>query len=391
MVKKKGAREMNPADAERKKMRQKEILRNKRERQFLRDASKKRSDPAAIRAELQEVIDLQEDGNNHLTIKLKKKALQGALDASVRKRREDAARAEMGAAGSATPMLNAHGHGAAVYRPEDSVYYHPQLNPEGKPPPGKPQRYRSVPQLEAAPRAPGSMQPPKAPPLPKGPAPSQPPLPSGPPPTSASSAPPLFPPGAILPPPDGPPPSRPLLPPPDGPPPGFSGQLPPPAFPPPGMLPPPAFPPPGMLPPPAFPPPAMMVPPGRGVVAAAAADYTAAARDPSAVKAPTISGLSTVAPRVRAERDRNLTSMVPASVRIQREVAKRTVGAGDLLPARNAAPTMAPGYGLAPAAAQPRNAPVPAAKAPAEKQPPAEDSKFSAFMADMAALGAIPT
>lgn len=68
---------------------------------------------------------------------------------------EDAARAEMGAAGSATPMLNAHGHGAAVYRPEDSVYYHPQLNPEGKPPPGKPQRYRSVPQLEAAPRAPG--------------------------------------------------------------------------------------------------------------------------------------------------------------------------------------------------------------------------------------------
>lgn len=44
---------MNPADAERKKMRQKEILRNKRERQFLRDASKKRSDPAAIRAELQ--------------------------------------------------------------------------------------------------------------------------------------------------------------------------------------------------------------------------------------------------------------------------------------------------------------------------------------------------
>lgn len=61
----------------------------------------------------------------------------------------------MGAAGNATPILNAHGHGAAVYRPEDSVYYHPQLNPEGKPPPGKPQRYRSVPQLAAAPRAPG--------------------------------------------------------------------------------------------------------------------------------------------------------------------------------------------------------------------------------------------
>jgi hypothetical protein len=73
-----GARDMNPADAERKKIRQKEILRNKKERQFQRDATKKRADPSAIRAELQEVIDLQDDGNNHLTIKLKKKALQSA-------------------------------------------------------------------------------------------------------------------------------------------------------------------------------------------------------------------------------------------------------------------------------------------------------------------------
>ena len=34
---------------------------------------------------------------------------------------------------------NRAGHGVAEKRPEDSVYFHPTLNPEGIPPPGKPQ------------------------------------------------------------------------------------------------------------------------------------------------------------------------------------------------------------------------------------------------------------
>ncbi len=37
---------------------------------------------------------------------------------------------------------NRVGHGVAEKRPEDSVYYHPTLNPEGQPPPGKPQARR---------------------------------------------------------------------------------------------------------------------------------------------------------------------------------------------------------------------------------------------------------
>lgn len=47
-----GGRDMNPADAFRKVQRQKEILRNKRERQFQRDASKLKSEafPLDIRA-----------------------------------------------------------------------------------------------------------------------------------------------------------------------------------------------------------------------------------------------------------------------------------------------------------------------------------------------------
>ncbi len=65
----------------------------------------------------------------------------------------------MGEGGSATPRLNAHGHGAPLHRPEDSVYYHPQLNPTGVPPPGKPARYRSAPQIEAAAGATHSLPP----------------------------------------------------------------------------------------------------------------------------------------------------------------------------------------------------------------------------------------
>ena len=69
---------MNPADAFRKVQRQKEIQRNKRERQFQRDASKLRADPDEIKTQLQEVLDMQDEGKNSLTMRLKKKALQGA-------------------------------------------------------------------------------------------------------------------------------------------------------------------------------------------------------------------------------------------------------------------------------------------------------------------------
>lgn len=65
--------------------------------------------------------------------------------------------------------------GTGIRRPEDSVYYHPTLNPLGAPPAGKPQRYRtSVLALEApqsASKAAAALPVPKPPPLPQGPAP----------------------------------------------------------------------------------------------------------------------------------------------------------------------------------------------------------------------------
>ena len=81
------------------------------------------------------------------------------------------ARAEAGE--PAIPAFVAgHGHGVPEQRPENSVYYHPTLNPSGTPPPGKPQRYRTAPALPAPPAA--GIPVPKPPPLPKGPAPPRP-------------------------------------------------------------------------------------------------------------------------------------------------------------------------------------------------------------------------
>lgn len=72
---------------------------------------------------------------------------------------------------AAVPVFaNEYGHGVPEQRPENSVYYHPTLNPSGIPPPGKPQRYRTDPL--AGPGGP-SVPVPAAPPLPAGPAPGE--------------------------------------------------------------------------------------------------------------------------------------------------------------------------------------------------------------------------
>lgn len=78
---------MNPADAHRKAQRQKEILRNKKERKFQRDAHALQRNPDAIKGQLQEVLDMEESGKVNLTLRLKKRALQGAYDTAVKKRK----------------------------------------------------------------------------------------------------------------------------------------------------------------------------------------------------------------------------------------------------------------------------------------------------------------
>ena len=80
---------MNPADAFRKTQRAKEIARNKKERKFQRDAHSMKDNPEAIKEELKSVLDAEEgqDGRVNQTIRLKKRALQGAYDTALKKRK----------------------------------------------------------------------------------------------------------------------------------------------------------------------------------------------------------------------------------------------------------------------------------------------------------------
>ncbi|PNW81259.1 hypothetical protein CHLRE_07g348700v5 [Chlamydomonas reinhardtii] len=258
MVKTKGGRALNPADAFRKEQRKKEVQRNKMERKFIREGAKMRSDPESLKKELQELIDMEESATLPKNLKLKKKALQEAYDQALKRKKEEEIQAKSGGPQVALPGAAA---GPVALRPEDSPYYHPTLNPSGAPPPGKgvgPSATNKEPSGPAIPV-------PKAPPLPAGPKPTMPPPPAAPPLPSGPR--PGGPPATPLPPPDEPPP--PVLPPPDHPPPGY-------------VLPPPmAGPPMGMakLPPPPMPPPPVLA-------AQAAAAATAAAKAADAAQPP---------------------------------------------------------------------------------------------------------
>ncbi|KAL4450675.1 hypothetical protein ABPG77_001031 [Micractinium sp. CCAP 211/92] len=307
MVKKKGARELNPADAHRKAERAKELKRNKQERTLQRQALKQTDDPETLREQLKEVIEQEQAGKTSYTLKLRKKALQHAYDQAIKRKMEEEAAKRMGGRGleeiAAEP----------VRRPEDSVYYHPTLNPLGIPPPGKPQKYKT--EVDAAGPAGLPLPVPKQPPLPAG----LPPPPPRPPPRPEGAPPPLPPPpgpppgAAPLPPPPGPPPGVAPLPPPPGPPPG-KAPLPPPPGPPPAAaaagqppLPPPPVPPPGaagaggaaFLPPPPMPPPGMFAAPPK--------QEQQQQRKAGAI----ISGKSTVVPLPKAHEDKRGFGLVP--------------------------------------------------------------------------------
>jgi len=432
MVKTKGGRIMNPADAFRKEQRKREVKRNKLERSFQRDANVNREKPEEILRQLSEILELEkQEGQLNKTLKLKKKVLQDAYEIAVKRNRVSASSS---AAADGEGDENPYGHGVTERRPEDSVYYHPVHNPEGRPPPGKPQRYKTP----AVPARPPSadqeamhreaLPVPEAPPLPGAPpalavpVPEAPPLPPGPEPSGGVPKAPLPPPpgpppqlqarkaeaAAPLPPPPGPPPSlrtaegatessglKPEaapLPPPPGPPPASAGQegahvpapLPPPAGGPPSRLPPPPGPPPayagGRLPPPPGPPPPSAsamptalndgrLPPPPGPPPAAAAPAASTAGAAKKEVTKVVSAQTTVVKRPLAQNDRTLTSMVPPALRVKREQSEAKRRA-----------TVAPGFGLAP---QLKPAQASSAAAPASK-----DQNYLNFLEELQELGA---
>lgn len=100
MVKTKGGRTLNPADAFRKEQRKKEVARNKIERKFIREGARLRSEPEVLKKELQEVIDIEEaQGTLPKNLKLKKKALQEAYDQAIKRKKASSIRGGWGVRG----------------------------------------------------------------------------------------------------------------------------------------------------------------------------------------------------------------------------------------------------------------------------------------------------
>ncbi|KAG0484089.1 hypothetical protein HPP92_012173 [Vanilla planifolia] len=148
----KGGKVMNPTDAYRKELRRKELKRNKKERKKVREVGILKKDPEAIKEQIEKLEMMKADGALDKARKHKKRQLEDTLNMVLKKRKEyeDKMREK-----GETPVMFSHlgpprrrtnaeeDERAKHPKPEDSVYYHPTLNPTGAPPPGKPPMYKS--------------------------------------------------------------------------------------------------------------------------------------------------------------------------------------------------------------------------------------------------------
>ncbi|KAL4355244.1 hypothetical protein GQ457_06G037120 [Hibiscus cannabinus] len=148
----KGGKVMNPTDAYRKELRKKELKRNKKERKKVREVGILKKDPHAIKEQIDKLEMMKAEGALDKARKHKKRQLEDTLNLVLKKRREyEDKMKEKGE----TPVMFSHlgpprrrttaeeDERAKHPKPEDSVYYHPTLNPTGAPPPGKPPMYKS--------------------------------------------------------------------------------------------------------------------------------------------------------------------------------------------------------------------------------------------------------
>ncbi|CAI0549430.1 unnamed protein product [Linum tenue] len=161
----KGGKVMNPTDAYRKELRKKELKRNKKERKKVREVGILKKDPDVIKDQIHKLESMKADGALDKARKHKKRQLEDTLTLVMKKRkdtytaikficRELEYNDKMKEKGE-TPVMFSHlgpprrrtsaeeEERAKHPQPEDSVYYHPTLNPTGAPPPGKPPMYKS--------------------------------------------------------------------------------------------------------------------------------------------------------------------------------------------------------------------------------------------------------
>jgi hypothetical protein len=90
MKTKRGGRELNPTDAFRKQSRKREIKRNKAERTYIRDAFGKAQNTSKLgelKAELEELIKIEQTGELNKLQKLRKRVVLEAYEVAVRKKK----------------------------------------------------------------------------------------------------------------------------------------------------------------------------------------------------------------------------------------------------------------------------------------------------------------
>ncbi|KAL6583908.1 Protein EARLY FLOWERING 5 [Orobanche minor] len=148
----KGGKTMNPTDAYRKELRKKELKRNKKERKKVREVGILKKDPDSLKDQIQKLEAIKADGALDKARKHKKRQLEDTLNRVMKKRKEY--EEKMKEKGEEPVMFSHLGpvrrrataeeeERGKHPRPEDSVYYHPTLNPSGAPPPGKPPMFKS--------------------------------------------------------------------------------------------------------------------------------------------------------------------------------------------------------------------------------------------------------
>ncbi|XP_043706332.1 protein EARLY FLOWERING 5-like [Telopea speciosissima] len=148
----KGGKVMNPTDAYRKELRKKELKRNKKERKKVREVGILKKDPETIKEQIDKLEMMKADGALDKARKHKKRQLEDTLNLVLKKRKEY--EEKLREKGEAPVMFSHLGpprrrttaeeeERAKHPQPEDSVYYHPTLNPTGAPPPGKAPMYKS--------------------------------------------------------------------------------------------------------------------------------------------------------------------------------------------------------------------------------------------------------
>eukprot|EP00740_Mantoniella_antarctica_P016588 CAMPEP_0181373738 /NCGR_PEP_ID=MMETSP1106-20121128/15571_1 /TAXON_ID=81844 /ORGANISM="Mantoniella antarctica, Strain SL-175" /LENGTH=241 /DNA_ID=CAMNT_0023491521 /DNA_START=76 /DNA_END=797 /DNA_ORIENTATION=- len=157
----KGNKSLAPGDAFRREQKKKEIAKNKASRKTQRDETLKSTDVGTLKAELarleqqkkmglgsneknQRIKQLEDSVVWHEEQRVANEAKPPAPAPVVPKVKNIGALQKTGLELMSAGTGARGGAGLGERRHQDSVYYHPTLNPTGRPPPGKPQKYKAM-------------------------------------------------------------------------------------------------------------------------------------------------------------------------------------------------------------------------------------------------------